>query len=211
VVFTVRPVQHLPEGRIARENGMSEEAEKKEGGEEHAEPPKSKKKLLIIVVVLLLAIGGGAFAMLGGSKPPAAETEEVEEKKEYKLAEVETLVVNLSESTSFLKTKLLLEYDPSVLHPVGEEGAEGGGGHGGGHGGGGGGASPTAMPPELVPRLPMIQDAIIRVLSSKRATDVLTNAGKETLKQELIEAINEVTGFDEPVVVNVYFTEFIIQ
>jgi len=189
---------------------MSEEAEKKEGGEEHAEPPKSKKKVLIIAVVALLAIGGGAFAVLGGATPPPGEVEEVEEKKEYKLAELDTIVVNLSESTSFLKVKMLIEYDPSLLNQGGEGGADGGGGHGGGHAGGGGG-SPNALPPELTPRLPMIQDSIIRVISSKRATDVLTVTGKETLKQELIEAINEATGLDEPPVVNLYFTEFIIQ
>lgn len=191
---------------------MSEEAEKKEGGDEHAPPPKSKKKVIIIAVVALLAVGGGAFAFLGGGKPPPENAEEVEEKKEYKLAEVETVVVNLSESNSFLKVTMLLEYDPSVLAPGGEGDGEGGGGHGGGHGGGGKKeAKPNAMPPELVVRYPMMRDAILRVLSSKRASDVLTSAGKETLKQELVEAINEATGYDEPPVVNIYFTEFIIQ
>ena len=185
---------------------MAEEAEKKEGEEgQAAEAPKSKKKLIIIAVVALLAIGGAAAAFLGGSKPEGEQSaEEVEEKKEYKVAELETFIVNLSESTSFLKVKLLVEYDPSVLHD------EEGGGHGGG-GAGGGGEEKGGLPPALKARYPMIRDAIIRVISGKRATDVLTVPGKETLKQELIEAINEATGLDEPPVVNVYFTEFIIQ
>lgn len=192
---------------------MSEEAEKKEGeGGEEAAPAggKSKKKLIIIAVVALLAIGGGAFAFLGGSKPHEGEhAEEIEEKKEYKLAELDTFIVNLSESTSFLKVKMLVEYDPAVIAGA-EGGAEGGGGHGGG-GAGGGGAEKQELPPALKARYPMIRDAIIRVISGKRATDVLTVTGKETLKQELIEAINEAAGLDEPPVVNVYFTEFIIQ
>lgn len=192
---------------------MSEEAEKKEGEGGEAEAPaggKSKKKLIIIAVVALLAIGGGTFAFLGGSKPPEGDqTEEIEEKKEYKVAELDTFIVNLSESTSFLKIKMLIEYDPAVFGGA-TGGAEGGGGHGGG-GAGGGEADKAELPPALKARYPMIRDAIIRVISGKRATDVLTVTGKETLKQELIEAINEAAGFDEPPVVNVYFTEFIIQ
>ncbi len=192
---------------------MSEEAEKKEGEGAHAEAPAGggKKKLVIIAVVALLAIGGGAFAFLGGSKAPEGEqAEEIEEKKEYKLAELDTFIVNLSESTSFLKVKMLVEYDPAVTANA-EGGAEGGGGHGGGGAGGGGGGEKPELPPSLKARYPMIRDAIIRVISGKRATDVLTVTGKETLKQELIEAINEAAGLDEPPVVNVYFTEFIIQ
>lgn len=195
---------------------MSEEAEKKEGEGGEAEDSaggKSKKKLIIIAVVALLAIGGGAFAFLGGSKPPEGDlAEEFEERKEYKVAELDTLIVNLSESTSFLKVKMLIEYDPAVFGGA-TGGAEGGGGHGGGGAGGGGGgeADKAELPPALKARYPMIRDAIIRVISGKRATDVLTVTGKETLKQELIEAINEAAGFDEPPVVNVYFTEFIIQ
>ena len=191
---------------------MSEEAEKKEGEGEHAEAPAGggKKKLIIIAVVALLAVGGAAFAFLGGSKPPEGENaEEIEEKKEYKIAELDTFIVNLSESTSFLKVKMLIEYDPATM-VQGEGGAEGGGGHGGGGAGGGGDEKPE-LPPMLKARLPMIRDAVIRVISGKRSTDVLTVTGKETLKQELIEAINEATGLDEPPVVNVYFTEFIIQ
>ena len=193
---------------------MSEEAEKKEGEGEHAEAPAGggKKKMIIIAVVALLAVGGGAFAFLGGSKPPPSEgAEEVEEKKEYKIAELDPFIVNLSESTSFLKVKMLVEYDPATMVSL-EGGAEGGGGHGGGGGGGGGAPKESfELPPMLKGRLPMIRDAVIRVISGKRSTDVLTVTGKEMLKQELIEAINEATGLDEPPVVNVYFTEFIIQ
>ena len=60
-------------------------------------------------------------------------------------------------------------------------------------------------------REPMMRDAVIRVLSSKKAVDVLSPEGKEKLKEELVEAINEAIGLEEGPVVNVYFTEFIIQ
>jgi flagellar basal body-associated protein FliL len=56
-----------------------------------------------------------------------------------------------------------------------------------------------------------MKDAIIRILSSKKADDLLTAEGKERLKDELLEGINEAVGLEEPPVVGVFFTEFIIQ
>ena len=57
----------------------------------------------------------------------------------------------------------------------------------------------------------MIHDAIISVLSSKKPEEVLTMVGKEDLKEELIDIINEATGLDEPAVVIMYFVEFIVR
>ncbi len=196
---------------------MAEEAEKKEGEGEETEaapPKKSKKKLIIIIaVVVILAGAGGAFAMLGGKAEKPAEGEEapLEEEVHYATVELDPFIVNLSENSSFLKLKILVEYDPKVVegHHDGESGGSGGGG---GHGGGGaGGGEAGGLPGVLGEKEPMIRDAIIRVLSSKKAEQVLSQEGKEELKDELIEAINEATGLDEPAVVAVYFTEFIVQ
>lgn len=186
--------------------------EEKPEAEATEAPKKSKKKLMIfgavgLVVVALLAVG--VPMMLGGGD--AEHEEEVEEAPTvYMQAKLETFIVNLSQAKNFLKVTMLIEYDPAALHPAGEEGHGGGGGYGGG-GSGGGAADPTALPPELKAKEPQIRDAVIKVLSSKKAEDVLTPEGKETLKEELVEAINESVGFDEPPVTNVYFTEFIVQ
>jgi hypothetical protein len=118
-------------------------------------------------------------------------------------------VVNLSESSSFVKVTILVEYDKTILEKFALGGE--GGGHGGGAGGGGGEEKPNAIPPEMMDRDPVIRDAIIRVLSGKRAADVLSASGKEILKEELMEAINEAMGMEEPPIVAVYFTEFIVQ
>jgi flagellar basal body-associated protein FliL len=56
-----------------------------------------------------------------------------------------------------------------------------------------------------------IKDTLLRVLSSKKAEDVLTAEGKERLKEELIEGLNEAVALEEPPLTGVYFTEFIIQ
>ena len=40
---------------------------------------------------------------------------------------------------------------------------------------------------------------------------ILTKEGYEKLKEELMEGINEAIGLDEEPIVNIYFTEFIVQ
>lgn len=185
--------------------------EKKEGEEGEVAPPKSKKKLIIIIVVVLLAIGGGAFVMLGGKKEVKDEhAEEKEVEKVFETAKLDTFIVNLSENATFLKTTILIEYDAAIFnaHAHGHEGGEGGGE---GHSGGGEEKKEAGLPALFEKRKPMVHDAVIRVLSSKKSTDVITVEGKEQLKQELIEAINEALGMEEAPVVNIYFTEFIIQ
>ncbi len=185
---------------------MAKEEEKKEGeAEAEAPKPKSKKKLIIIIaVVVLLAGGGGAFALMGGSKAEEGFEEEKAHDEEHKhLASVtmDTVIVNLSENASFLKTKMTLEYDPEILASAAAGAAEGGHGEG----------KSSSLPPGLAEKEAMIRDSIIRVLSAKTAGEVLSVEGKEQAKEELIEAINEAVGLDEGPIASIYFNEFIIQ
>lgn len=185
--------------------------EKAPEGEGEAKP-KSKKKLFIIIGVVVLLIGAGVPAfLLTGKKKDVEHIEEKEKdvKKHYKLATFPTFIVNLSESSSFVKVTMQVEYDPEVLEKA-THSASGGEGHSGG-GASEGGAEAGGLPPALAEREPMIKDAVIRVLSSKKTAEVLTVDGKDQLKEELIEAINAATGLEEGPVVAVYFTEFIIQ
>lgn len=195
------------------EDKKKEKDEAAEGAEAAAKP-KSKKKLIIIVAaVLVLGGGGAAFALMGGSKAPAEGEEHAqaeEEHKHYATAQLDTIIVNLSENSSFLKVKMTLEYDPEIVAKA-EGGAEGGG-EGGGHGGGGaGGAEEGGLPHFITAKEAFIRDAIITVLSSKTPAEVLSVEGKETIKEELIEAINGAIGLEEGPIVNVYFNEFLVQ
>jgi len=178
--------------------------------------PKSKKTLIFVVVgvVLLLAgIGVPLMLMGGGEEHKAAEEEEEhEEVKVLEVADLGQFVVNLSESSSFLKINIKVEYDKGLLDKAGGHGEEGGGGgEGGGASGGGEGPKEGAPHPHMVKRDVQMRDAIIRVLSSKKAEELLTTEGKERLKEELMEALNEAMGLEEPPVTGVYFSEFIIQ
>lgn len=200
---------------------MAEKKEEEKEGEaaEGEAKPKSKKMLIIIIaVVVLLAGGGGAAFFLMGSKKPAegeegAEHEEEhvhEEEAETATVELEPVIVNLSENASFLKTKMMIEYNIKVVEGAsnhgapGEKGAEGGG-HGGGDKGGGG------LPGVLGKKVHIIKDSIIRVLSSKKPGDVLSLEGKDKIKEELLQALNEACAQQEDCVTNIYFIEFIIQ
>lgn len=191
---------------------MSEAKEDKAEGEAGEAKPKSKKKLFIILGVVLLLAGAGVpmFLMGGEEKKEGEEVEEVEEVKHYETAKLDTFIVNLSENSTFLKTTILVEYDRGLIDAAGGPG--GGEAAGGGHGGGGGEpAAGASLHPIFEKRKAMVHDAVIGVLSSKRSAEVLTAEGKEELKAELVEAINEALGLDESPVIAVYFTEFIIQ
>lgn len=193
---------------------MSEDPKKEEGAEgaEAAPAPKSKKKLFIIIgVAVLLLVGGVGFVFMSGGKQEAEKSAEEpqEEEKHYLTTELEPFIVNLSDNASFLKVRLMIEYDPAILNGAGGEGEAAA--EGGGHGSGGGGKDAGGLPPQLKAREPMIRDTIIRILSSKQSSDVLSADGKETIKEELIEGINEAIGLDDQPVVNVYFLEFIVQ
>ncbi|MEZ4753130.1 MAG: flagellar basal body-associated FliL family protein [Bdellovibrionota bacterium] len=170
--------------------------------------------IIIAAVVLLAGGGGGAFIMMSGGGEAAdgehgEHVEEVHEEVHLATVELEPFIVNLSEQTSFLKLKILVEYDPEVFNMGHDHG--GGGAYGGGGSGGGGGDAEGGMPAPMLKREPMIRDAVIRVISGKTPSQVLSLEGKEQLKEELLEAINEAIGLDEPAVINLYFIEFIIQ
>ncbi|MCC6220153.1 MAG: flagellar basal body-associated FliL family protein [Deltaproteobacteria bacterium] len=167
-------------------------AEEKEAQEKtDAAPAKGgSKKLIIIIlaVLLLLAIAGaGAFFALSGSKHEAGEDgEEEEEEGEEGLEELpgavfplEVFIVNLGVKGSFLKASIQLEF----VEPE--------------------------LPPTLDNDVPKLRDAIIKVMSSKTATEILTAEGKEQLRNDIKDVVNETIGGEE--VLQIYFTEFIIQ
>jgi flagellar FliL protein len=200
---------------------MSDAPAKTEEAAEGEKPKKKNKKVIFIAlgVVLLIAGAGVPMFLMGGEPEEGAVEEHAEEEhhpeKHLETADLGTLVVNLSEATSFLKAHILVEFDNVIVEKQmkppaeGEEHAaeEGGGEHGGGEKGGG--AAP--LPEFMAKREVQIKDTLLRVLSSKKAEDVLTPEGKERLKEELIEGLNEAVALEEPPLTAVYFTEFIIQ
>lgn len=172
--------------------------ENKEEGTEEGTPKKSKLKLIIIiVVVLLLVVGGVLFFVLGGQKKEEKPAEEPVITEQLEASKLLPFVVNLKGGKNFLKLTMMVEYDVSLLGKdvvVGESGDEG-----------------VPLPQPLFERLPMMRDAVLTVLSSKSSNFLLTVEGKETLKEELIESLNEALDMEEAPVTGVYFLEFLVQ
>jgi hypothetical protein len=67
----------------------------------------------------------------------------------------------------------------------------------------------TSFKEELATRLPVINDIIITLLSTKKYDQIYTSEGKETLRQEIMQALN--TRLMDYKVIQVYFTEFVVQ
>ncbi len=61
----------------------------------------------------------------------------------------------------------------------------------------------------LESQIPKVRDAVIIILSGKTYADLATTAGKLTIKNEISSRINQIIG--APRVVQIYFTDFVIQ
>ncbi len=139
--------------------------------------------IIVAVVVLALAAGGFAFFVLTSK---GQETKQQEAKKEEKKPGIfyefeNAFIVNLSEPNAerYLKVHPVLEVDS-------EDVVE-----------------------EIKQKLPQVKDILITIFSSKGLDDVTSLAGKDRLKQEIMDKINEVLSKGK--VEGVYFEEFVIQ
>lgn len=185
-----------------------------QGSQGNAKEAKKKSPIMLIVILLVVLglIGGGVAFFLLGKKDDAnankEKTQAAQESGKYEVFEFDTFVVNLAKASNFLRTTILIEYDPSLLSGSqdGDEPAEGGEGHEGGTE-----VNAKSLTKIFQKRDAMIRDAIISTLSYKTPDELLTQDGKDALKEELVDAINNALGLDESIVVSVYFKEFIMQ
>ena len=67
----------------------------------------------------------------------------------------------------------------------------------------------TALTNEVNARLPMINDTVITLLSSKTFQDLYTSTGKEALRGELMQKLQAMMPDFE--IIGVYFTEFVVE
>jgi flagellar FliL protein len=65
------------------------------------------------------------------------------------------------------------------------------------------------VPKRFYPRIVPVRDELLGILSSKRAEDLQTSQGKDNLKKEIKDSINELLRKED--VKNVYFTQFVVQ
>jgi flagellar FliL protein len=112
--------------------------------------------------------------------------------------ELDTQVVNLAEpgGMRYLQASLVLEFSPLMDDLYKLEGEE------------------RALAEEdfrnsIDSRRPVIDDIVMSTLSSKTFNEITTIEGKQALKEELMAKINDALGYQG--VVNIYFTDFVVQ
>jgi flagellar FliL protein len=162
-----------------------------------AETPKKKSNTLVIALVAVIVLGGagfGAWRFLPKKGAAAAEEpEEATSKKHSKkkravksVMHLESFVVNLNGEgeTGYLRIGIDLGLEEEEAG--GEEAKKKG-------------AGPT----------PIIRDTVLTVLAKSTSAELLTVEGKEKLKKDLLEALEE--RVPDVGVLEVYFTEFIVQ
>lgn len=193
---------------------MAEEEEAEDEGGKSSGP---SKMLLIAIFTVGIAAGAGVGVFLAGGSSGSDATDG--EAEEVPVGEIlypgpilplDPFVVNLGAKGSFLKVVMHLEFQKA---PEGVEEA-------------------ATVPAVITERMPLLKNTIIKVLSTLSADELLTNEGKdkvrELTRQKLNEAIDSIppsaedgeaqSSEDEDdegevpeVVTNIYFSEFILQ
>lgn len=174
--------------------------EEKEEQEESKEGKKGGNLVLIIIIVvlvLLLVVGGlAAFFLLSSNDEEVpmqeAQTMQAPSKKSAQgrkkdltivgpMYPLDKFIVNLQSENGgrFLKVSMNIELSSEELQA------------------------------EIDSKVSVIRDIVIRTLSSKTFEEISTIKGKDRLKDELVDSINEILADGH--LNNVYFTDFVIQ
>ncbi len=143
---------------------------------------------IIIGLVLVLVIGGGAAAFMLMGKSKKASDDHVEEKAVSKVpvfVVIEPFVVNLMSETSgdqFLQIAMTLQVPNQE----------------------------TSDAIKLF--MPQVRSRLLMVLSSKKASELLSNDGKKALTEEIIDQLGEPFASGKgPNITDVFYTSFVIQ
>ena len=147
-----------------------------------------KKKLLIIIIAVVVLLGGGGGAAFFLMKPHDAEAGAEPEKETKKVEalpiyeKVDTFVVNLSGAEgTVLQTDLQVQLNDEKDREV------------------------------LKAYMPKVRSNLILLLSSKTPAEIATAEGKELLKKQIRQVVNDSVDADHKMVKSVLFTSFIIQ
>ncbi len=167
-------------------------------------PKKSKKMLIIIiaVVVLVLGIGGAAAFLLMGQNADHGDEEEVvtEKAKPAKKKKGEKDALPVYVALEAFTVNLIPEAGDQFLQLIiSVEGPD------------------AKFADELKTYMPKLRNDVMMILSDKKASQLITKEGKESLAAELLDAMNAVVDPSskgkkgEGPIKEVLFTSFIIQ
>ena len=148
---------------------------------------KNKKSLVIIILIAVIAIGAGAGGTWYAMKMFSGEQSESDEPKEKP-----TTFVDLDIFTVNLQPEDLSQYLQVGLTAKTRE---------------------TPVVAEIKKQMPEIRNRILMLLSSKKAADIASIAGKQQLSQQIVDEIKQSLGSAElqEDVLEALFTSFVIQ
>lgn len=150
-----------------------------------AAKPKKKNWLLTIVIALAVLAGGGAATWVAMGKPAASKDAAAPQEKPPVYVTLESFTVNLQPENGdqYLQVGLVLKVAGSA----------------------------TVDAVKL--QMPEIRNRILLLLTSKKASEISTVAGKQRLSTEIIaEARQSIASQKiQQEIINVFFTSFVIQ
>lgn len=184
---------------------MAEESGKKEEKEAKTTAPAKSKKLLFIVlglVLVLIAIGVPLFLFMGKEDQKPSDSAEKVEIDVSTVAREKALLVEAEEELEEGEEVLgaVVPLDAFVLNLKGGrfvkfqiqiEFVE------------------RDVPKKFLQRAAIIRDGIITLVNNRSADDVLEREGKEKLRKDIRNVVNE--AMRKELVKQVYFTQFVVQ
>jgi len=152
----------------------------------------SKKAIIILAsvgVFFMVLVGSGFFMMwtkINSLMPPEEVAEEVPEEEEEDITvgemfPLDTFVVNLADAGGKRYLRATMQLE----------------------------LAPEEHKETFEQRLPQIRDVVLTILPTKEFQDIRTVEGKSALRTEILDKLNELLNGDS--IVNIYFTEFVIQ
>lgn len=172
------------------------------------EKPKGGSKAIIIAIVvaivaLLLIVGAILFVLLGSDESASAAASTAEAGAAAAVSAGQNRAAPSKRAADYLNMGQMYPLDQFIVNLLSENGSryikakidlE---------------QSNEDLAAELDRKKPLIRDVIIRTLSSKTYEEISTSKGKDRLKDEIINRLNEV--LHDGYVKNIYFTDFVVQ
>jgi len=147
--------------------------------------PKKKGQLLKIVIALVVLMGGAGIAWYAMQEPVAAPETAAPKEKPPVFVPLESFIVNLQPENGdqYLQVGLVVK----VVEATTADG--------------------------IKQQMPEIRNRILLLLSSKKASEISTLAGKQQLITEVMNEVRQPLGSEklQQGIIGVFFTSFVIQ
>lgn len=148
-------------------------------------------------------LGGHGATVAAASQPTVEPTPEPLKPGQGVMFNMSTKIINLADPSGrkYIRLTIVLEFAPPKEATTAKS-------SGSGHGAEAASATDD-FAAQINARMPIMDDAVITLLSTKSFDELYTAEGKERLRQELMQAIAE--RVPEYSLISIYFTEFVVQ